>query len=79
MASSLALSEVYVLDAGSELFIWYSGQSSLMSRSKAQLIAEKINKHERKYKSTIIPVRAVSRCVCGVVCLFVCVGMEREV
>ena len=60
MASSLDASNVFLLDAGSEIYIWYSGKSSLMSRSKARLIAEKINKQERKMRATIIPVRAVS-------------------
>ena len=60
MASSLDLSNVFLLDAGSEIYIWYGGKSSLMARSKARLIAEKVNKHERKNKSTIIQVRAVS-------------------
>ena len=62
VASSLDLSSVFVLDAGSELYIWHGSKSSLMSRSKAQLIAEKINKNERKYKSSIVPIRAVSVC-----------------
>lgn len=58
--SSLNLSSVFLLDAGSELYVWYGNKSSLMSRSKARLIAEKISKDERKNKSNIIQVRAVS-------------------
>ena len=60
VATSLDLSHVFVLDAGSELYIWYGNKSSLMARSKARLIVEKINKHERKNKSVIIQIRAVS-------------------
>ena len=63
VANSLDLSNVFVLDAGPEIYIWYGTKSQLMSRSKASLIAEKINKHERKNKSQIIQVRAVSELV----------------
>ena len=74
MATSLNLSGVFVLDAGSDLYVWYGGKSSLMSRSKAQLIAEKINKHERKYKSKVVSVRAVSLVYVYVhVCVCMCV------
>ena len=75
MASSLDASNVFLLDAGPEIYIWYSGKSSLMSRSKARLIAEKINKQERKMRATIIPVRAVSSIACTntlYICMYVC-------
>ena len=57
--NSLDLSSVFILDAGVNIYIWYGNKSSLMSRSKARLITEKIKKHERKNKCTIIAVRAV--------------------
>ena len=56
---------VYVLDAGKRIYVWCGTKSPLMARSKARLICEKINKFERKNKSEIVQIRAVS-CVCGI-------------
>lgn len=58
LASSLDMSNVFLLDAGPEIFIWCGSKSPLMSRSKARLIADKIKKHERKNKCSIFTVRA---------------------
>ncbi len=67
MSSSLDLGYVYVLDAGMKLFVWCGNKSSLMARSKARLICEKINKYERKNKATIMQMRAVSAVTIGIV------------
>ena len=58
-AESLNLGLVFLLDCGEVLFIWCGSRSSLMSRSKARLLAEKINKFERKGHSKIIQLRPV--------------------
>ena len=58
VASSLKPGGVYMLDAGSDIFLWNGPRSSLMTRSKARLMAEKIRKFERKNKSTIHQMRA---------------------
>ncbi|ELU16604.1 hypothetical protein CAPTEDRAFT_151582 [Capitella teleta] len=44
----------FILDCGKVLFIWMGRKAKLMNRSKARLIAEKINKNERKALSEII-------------------------
>ena len=65
VGSSLDLGYVYVLDTGKRIYVWCGTKSPLMARSKARLICEKINKFERKNKSEIIQIRAVScMCVC---------------
>ncbi|CAI8051353.1 Protein flightless-1 homolog [Geodia barretti] len=56
-AESLNLGQVFLLDCGEVIFIWCGSRSSLMSRSKARLLAEKINKFERKGHSKIIQLR----------------------
>ena len=56
---SLDLGQVFLLDCGEVLFVWCGSRSSLMSRSKARLLAEKINKFERKGHSKIIQLRPV--------------------
>ena len=63
VGSSLDLGYVYVLDAGKRIYVWCGTKSPLMARSKARLICEKINKFERKNKSEIVQIRAVSLCV----------------
>ncbi|XP_059178446.1 protein flightless-1 homolog [Physella acuta] len=45
---------VFLLDAGPKVFIWNGAKSNLVTRTKSRLIAEKINKNERKGKSEII-------------------------
>ena len=47
---------VYVLDTGPKIFIWYGKMARNTLKSKARLMAEKINKNERKNKSEIINV-----------------------
>ncbi|OAD58387.1 Protein flightless-1 [Eufriesea mexicana] len=45
---------VFVLDTGNKIFIWYGKQAKSTLKSKARLMAEKINKNERKNKADII-------------------------
>ncbi|GLV41932.1 flightless I [Carabus blaptoides fortunei] len=45
---------VFVLDTGLKIFIWYGKKCKNTLKSKARLLAEKINKNERKNKSEII-------------------------
>lgn len=45
---------VFVFDIGNKIFIWYGKSSKNTLKSKARLMAEKINKNERKGKSDII-------------------------
>ena len=66
VGTSLDLSHVFLLDAGNEIFIWCGSKSSLMSRSKARLIAEKMNKYERKNRARIVQFRSVRAVYCGV-------------
>ena len=87
VAESLDLGQVFLLDCGDHLFVWCGNKSSLISRSKARLLAEKINKFERKNKSRIVQIRPVSMaslmrermcvyvctCWCVRVCVCVCV------
>ncbi|KAJ9590157.1 hypothetical protein L9F63_016713, partial [Diploptera punctata] len=45
---------VFVLDTGLKIFMWYGRKSKNTFKSKARLMAEKINKNERKNKAEII-------------------------
>lgn len=45
---------VFVLDKGSKIFMWYGTKAKNTLKSKARLLAEKINKNERKNKADII-------------------------
>jgi len=51
---------VFILDAGRQIYIWTGKKSTLMLRSKARLVAEKLNKNERKSMSEIVTVAQVS-------------------
>ncbi|KAI8796832.1 protein flightless-1 [Biomphalaria glabrata] len=44
---------VFLLDAGQKIFIWNGAKSNLVTRTKSRLIAEKINKNERKGNAEI--------------------------
>ncbi|PSN45747.1 Protein flightless-1 [Blattella germanica] len=44
---------VFVLDVGLKIFMWYGRKSKNTFKSKARLMAEKINKNERKNKAEI--------------------------
>lgn len=44
---------VFVLDTGLKIFIWHGKRSKNTLKSKARLMAEKINKNERKNKAEI--------------------------
>ncbi|XP_076366000.1 FLII actin remodeling protein isoform X2 [Tachypleus tridentatus] len=52
--SSLDPRYAFVLDAGNHIYIWNGKQSKNTLRSKARLLAEKINKNERKNHSEIV-------------------------
>ncbi|CAK9822912.1 Protein flightless-1 [Anthophora retusa] len=45
---------VFVLDTGNKIFIWYGKTAKSTLKSKARLMAEKINKNERKNKAEIV-------------------------
>nr|CAD7455146.1 unnamed protein product [Timema tahoe] len=51
--SSLDPRYVFVLDTGLKIFMWYGRKSKNTFKSKARLMAEKINKNERKNKADI--------------------------
>ena len=44
---------VFLIDAGLQIFVWYGMKCKNVLKSKARLMAEKINKIERKNKATI--------------------------
>jgi len=44
---------VFLLDAGLSIFVWYGKKCKNVLKSKARLMAEKINKNERKAKAMI--------------------------
>lgn len=43
-----------MLDTGNKIFMWYGKKAKSTLKSKARLMAEKINKNERKNKAEII-------------------------
>lgn len=45
---------VFVLDTGLKIYMWYGKKAKNTFKSKARLLAEKINKNERKNKAEII-------------------------
>lgn len=45
---------VFVLDTGLKIYMWYGKKSKNTLKSKSRLMAEKINKNERKNKSEIL-------------------------
>uniref|UniRef100_A0A6M2DKF3 Putative serine/threonine phosphatase 2c n=1 Tax=Xenopsylla cheopis TaxID=163159 RepID=A0A6M2DKF3_XENCH len=45
---------VFVLDTGIKIFMWYGKKSKSTLKSKSRLMAEKINKNERKNKAEIL-------------------------
>lgn len=45
---------VFVLDTGNKIFIWYGKTAKSTLKSKARLMAEKVNKNERKNKAEIM-------------------------
>jgi len=51
---SLDPNYVFVLDTGNKIFMWYGKKAKSTLKSKARLMAEKINKNERKNKAEII-------------------------
>ena len=50
---SLDPNYAFVLDVGSKLYMWYGRKAKNTLKSKARLMAEKINKNERKNKAEI--------------------------
>lgn len=53
-AESLDFGYVFVLDTGNKIFMWYGKKAKSTLKSKARLMAEKINKNERKNKAEIL-------------------------
>lgn len=51
---SLDSGYVFVLDTGNKIFMWYGKKAKSTLKSKARLMAEKINKNERKNKAEIL-------------------------
>ena len=51
---SMDADNVFLIDAGFKLFLWYGKKSRNTVKSKSRLMAEKINKNERKNKAEII-------------------------
>ncbi|XP_070580511.1 protein flightless-1 homolog isoform X2 [Ptychodera flava] len=45
---------VFILDCGMNIYIWYGTQCKSITKSKSRLMAEKINKNERKNQAAII-------------------------
>ncbi|KAK7794573.1 hypothetical protein R5R35_003590 [Gryllus longicercus] len=54
LVDSLDPRYVFVLDTGLKIFMWYGKKSKNTFKSKARLMAEKINKNERKNKADIV-------------------------
>lgn len=50
---TLDVENVFLLDAGLKLFLWYGKKARNTVKSKSRLMAEKINKNERKNKAEI--------------------------
>jgi hypothetical protein len=48
---------VYLLDDGMIIYLWNGSKSNPITRSKARLFAEKINKHERKFEAELIQMK----------------------
>lgn len=51
---TLDTENVYMLDGGLKLYLWYGTKARNTVKSKSRLLAEKINKNERKNKAEII-------------------------
>lgn len=51
---SMDADNVFLMDAGFKLFLWYGKKARNTVKSKSRLMAEKINKNERKNKAEII-------------------------
>ena len=45
---------IFVLDLGDQIYVWMGSQAKHTMKSKARLLAEKINKNERKNMSEIL-------------------------
>lgn len=52
--SSLDPRYAFILDHGTEIFLWHGAKSKNTQRSKARLVAEKIKKNERKNRAEIL-------------------------
>ncbi len=57
--TSAADTSVFLLDDGMHIYLWHGARSNPITRSKARLFAEKINKHERKFEAQIAQVNEV--------------------
>lgn len=54
---SLDVNYVYLLDNGMTIYLWNGSKSNPITKSKARLFAEKINKHERKFEAELIQIK----------------------
>ena len=52
---------MFILDDGLKIFVWCGAKSRLNDRSKGRLVADRINKLERKNKAQLMLFRAVSQ------------------
>ena len=50
---------MFILDEGLKIFIWCGSKSRVNDRSKGRLVADRINKLERKNKAQLSMFRAV--------------------
>lgn len=48
---------VYLLDDGMKIYLWNGVKSTPITRSKARLFAEKINKYERKFQAELVQMK----------------------
>uniref|UniRef100_T1J3P6 Gelsolin-like domain-containing protein n=1 Tax=Strigamia maritima TaxID=126957 RepID=T1J3P6_STRMM len=55
--SSLDPRYIFLIDEGHTIYLWYGSKAQGVLRSKSRLLAEKINKHERKNKAEIIMIQ----------------------
>lgn len=54
---SLEARHVYLLDAGMSIYLWSGARANPITRSKARLFAENINKYERKFQAELVQMR----------------------
>lgn len=54
VSESLDPDYVFILDIGTKIYMWYGKNAKNTLKSKSRLLAEKINKNERKNKAEIV-------------------------
>lgn len=55
--ASLDSEYVFLLDDGMRIYLWNGARSNPITRSKARLFAEKINKYERKFQADLVQLK----------------------